>query len=134
MKYGDDMADKVLKILGITDYRKMEGKYKPFDYICDETAFGRGKHVLREMKADRWTARTGNLAIECYNRGSPSGIETTGADYWNIYVEELGELYDIPVSAIKNAIRDELFEERKECGEGSICYLFHKDTFRPFRK
>ena len=129
LEYGDRMAEKVLQILGVTQYRKMEGNFKEFDYITMED----GKFVLREMKADRWTAKTGNLAVECMNRGKLSGISTSHADFWNFYIEELDELYNIPTCVIKDAIFKFKFKEIKECGEMSICYLFDKDDFKQYR-
>lgn len=122
------MAEKMLKILGITKYRKMDGCFKEFDYICMEN----DEFVLREMKADRWGGKTGNIAVECMNRGQLSGISTSKADYWNIYIVELNELYNIPTTVLKDAIWRDKFKEIKSCGEMSICYLFDKDFFTQY--
>ena len=126
--YGDKMVDKILEILEITQYRKMEGYFKEFDVICVK-----GKDiVLREMKADRWMAKTGNIAVEVFNRGKPSGISTSRADYWSIYSEELNELYDIPMKVLKDCIDRQKYSELKSCGEDSFCYLFKKDLFAEY--
>jgi len=41
-----------------------------------------------ENKDDGWTPVTGNVAIEYAQRGRPSGIITTTADYWAVEVQD----------------------------------------------
>lgn len=43
-----------------------------------------------EVKTDRLTHKTGNIAIEIRYKGNPSGLSTTEADYWitNIYKDD----------------------------------------------
>lgn len=41
-----------------------------------------------ENKDDGWTPATGNVAIEYAQRGRPSGIVTTTADYWAIEIQD----------------------------------------------
>ena len=44
-----------------------------------------------EVKVDRWTQVTGNIAVEYANRGKLSGISTSKADYWCFVIEIKGE-------------------------------------------
>lgn len=43
-----------------------------------------------EVKLDRWAQVTGNIAVEFENRGKPSGILKTRADYWCFVIEIKG--------------------------------------------
>jgi hypothetical protein len=43
-----------------------------------------------EVKLDRWCQVTGNIAVEFTNKGKPSGIAKTSADYWCFVVEIKG--------------------------------------------
>jgi hypothetical protein len=61
-----------------------------------------GKNI--EVKLDRWAQLTGNIAVEFSNRGKPSGIETTRADFWCYVVEVKGE-QDLMVLIETNKLR-----------------------------
>lgn len=51
--------------------------------IFTHGAFMSGEAVRLELKTETWQwRRTGNLAIEYQQRGKPSGIAVTEADYW----------------------------------------------------
>lgn len=43
-----------------------------------------------EVKLDRWAQITGNVAVEFENRGKPSGILKTKADFWCFVIEVKG--------------------------------------------
>ena len=129
-KFGDYWAEQCLKILGIQKFIKIEGDWKPFDYVCIED----GELIKREMKSCRKGHLTGNLAIEFRHKGRPSGIETSQADYWDYLLVESGELYDIPVSVLKKEISLFSFNTVVSGGDdyGSKMYLFNKDVFKDY--
>lgn len=62
-------------------------------------------NVTVEVKTDRLTVKTGNLAVEFRYRGRPSGIQTTKADeYFFVVVEENGSIryrFNIPTARLK---------------------------------
>ena len=55
-----------------------QGKFKEYDIINENTKY--------EIKCDRWTMISGNIAIEHSCFGKPSGIETTESDFYIYYV------------------------------------------------
>ena len=131
--FGDYWAEQSLKILGISNYLKIEGDWKPFDFVCYED----GKLIRREMKTCMKGHYTGNLAIEFKHRGNPSGITTSQADYWDYLLVKQGkalELYNIPTSVLKEKIYRFEFETVVSGGDdyGSKMYLFNKDVFKDY--
>ena len=62
-------------------------------------------NVTVEVKTDRLTAKTGNLAVEFRYRGRPSGIQTTKSDeYFFVIVEQDGSIryrLNIPTAKLK---------------------------------
>ena len=52
------------------------------EYLVKELASGNGKF---EVKRDRMSSKTGNIAIEIECSGKPSGITATEAD-WFVYI------------------------------------------------
>lgn len=68
-----------------------------------------GKKV--EVKSDRRTIETGNVYIEYWSRGKPSGISTTQSDY---YVYKVGEEQAIIIATSQLKIKiKELVEQGK---------------------
>ena len=133
LEFGDKWETIALKKMGITTYRKIEGKFKPFDVIC----YKDDKIVLREFKADRMACITGNLAIEWSCSNCPSGIQTTLADFWT-YILVSGddcEIFDIPVSVLKDLIHRQEYSSIVAGGDASknIMFLFPKNVFSQFR-
>jgi hypothetical protein len=41
-----------------------------------------GTTATIEVKRDKWTCKTGNVAVEYKSRGKPSGIAVTKAEWW----------------------------------------------------
>jgi hypothetical protein len=62
-------------------------------------------NVTVEVKTDRLTVKTGNLAVEFRYRGRPSGIQTTKADeYFFVVVGDDGLIryrFNIPTARLK---------------------------------
>jgi hypothetical protein len=71
------------------------GKFSPWDF--------RHNNIAYECKADRQSARTGNLCIEYEHTNIPSGISITQADYWFYFVVRGDDytLYKIPVQLLR---------------------------------
>lgn len=68
-----------------------------------------GKKI--EVKSDRRTIETGNVYIEYWSRGKPSGISTTQSDY---YVYKVGEEQAIIIATSQLKIKiKELVEQGK---------------------
>ena len=100
-----------------------------------------GEIFTIEVKEDFMCERTGNVAVEHYCRGKPSGISVSKAD---IYVYKVHEpngqknIYAIKTSKLKRMIEDKLYDRDVTGGdEGSNSknYLFRldviKDEFSP---
>jgi len=88
-----------------------------------------GIETLIEVKSEALAYKTGNICIEYFCRGKPSGISVTKSEYYYIYVvkdEKEYRLFKIPVEDIKNMITDKLYT--RECKGGddmaSKMYLF----------
>ena len=71
------------------------GKFSAWDFRHDGVAY--------ECKADRQSARTGNLCVEYEHTGVPSGISISQADYWFYFVVRGNgySLYKIPVAVLR---------------------------------
>ena len=95
-----------------------------------------------EVKAERahWQ-RTGNIAIETFSRGKPSGINVTEADYWaHTLMRENGEPYCFmlfPTPVLKGIVRFYL-DNRPECvkmggdgGTSEMILLPLKEIIKP---
>jgi signal transduction histidine kinase len=75
----------------------------------DVTFYNKGTPCMVEVKADRWTQRTGNLAIEYNCSGKDSGILVTKADYWLHFCVNDGDkptVYKIPINDLKKIITE----------------------------
>lgn len=85
--------------------------------------------TLVEVKSEKRSGLTGNICIEYYCRGKPSGIATTQAHYYYSYViysDKPYRLFKIPVVDLKQMIKNKLFV--RDCIGGddmaSKMYLF----------
>lgn len=58
-----------------------------------------------EVKTDSMADKTGNMYIEVYSRGKPSGISTTTAEYWIYIIEYSGAAIIIPTDRLKQLVR-----------------------------
>ena len=105
------------------------GAYKPWDI-----RFYDGDASMKvEVKADRMTGKTGNLAIEFECSGKPSGIATTDADVWAYFAPHASgcKWWWIPVADIRAAIDGEQYSSIKSGGDGwrARMYLFPESVF-----
>lgn len=87
-KHGEELIRKLLTFSGIECVPNEEYKSKDdYDLICkvDKTKF------TIESKYDRYSQKSGNLAIEYYNPKSkkPSGITSTKATIWGLIINDM---------------------------------------------
>jgi hypothetical protein len=68
-----------------------------------------------EHKSDQICRRTGNVFVEYSQRGRPSGIAVTTADWWSFEVNENIWLF-VPVEHVKDVARDALRKGRGAVG------------------
>ena len=59
------------------------------------------KMVTYEVKTDLLVGSTGNLIIEFKDKGKPSGISTTTADYWTLYSPQMERVWNIKTNDLK---------------------------------
>jgi len=132
LKFGEYWEQVFLQHIDFDRYVKKGGKFSKYDlkvYYNDII-------TRYEVKADRMTYKTNNIAIEyeCFNK--PSGINTTNADLY-VYFEILPIgyiLYLIPVDYIKKCIIDKKYLKEVKGGDfnKSKIYLFNKSIFNRF--
>jgi hypothetical protein len=99
LKFGQ--AYEKLALNYFSNYRDVEfskGKDKLYDVSIVDC--NTSQRVFIEVKSDRMGKRTGNVAIEYECNGQPSGIMSTGSDYWVYFVEEVG-VYKFPIADLR---------------------------------
>ena len=107
------------------------GNFKPFDFVADGVKY--------ECKADRMAYKTGNICIEYESRGSPSGIETSEADFW-VYMlvapdGTVSDTYKIPTGVIKEEIAKKSYHRDIAGGDDwkNRLLLFNRNIFSAYR-
>lgn len=73
---GEETVARVLRERGFHVFRSLG--HEPIDLRAELTL---------EVKRDRLSTTTGNVAIEVQFRGEPSGISTSAADFWAIVLD-----------------------------------------------
>lgn len=83
-------SEMVFPFYGVANVEIMSGAFKDYDVVLTTNG---GMQVTFEVKTDLYARKSGNVAFETACRGSPSGLETTKADYWvyKIYTSPKGE-------------------------------------------
>jgi hypothetical protein len=104
-----------------------KGNFAPYDFIADNLKY--------ECKADRMAHKTGNICIEYYSRGKPSGISISEADFW-IYMlvapdGEISDTFKIPSDVLKEEIEKRSYTREVTGGDNwsNKMYLFPKSVF-----
>jgi hypothetical protein len=131
LAYGEEKELLVLERL-LPKYPKaykVEGYHKEWDIFIPE------KDIGVEVKSDRMSKTTGNVAIEYSYGGEPSGIEATKAEWW-VYITE-DTLYWIKTKKIKECIKEnELkpieFAPIKGDYRGKFLYLIKETLFKDY--
>jgi len=112
--------------------RRIDGKFKPYDLICDDK-------IKYECKCDRLSFKTGNIAIEFKCNNQNSGISSTESDYYAYYIIKNKSDYDfyiIPTEDLRNKINDKKYKRIVKGGDGwrSEMYLFDLAIFKEYKK
>ncbi len=135
LKFGESYQNKLIQCLKPDKYKMMTGYFKEYDliiYTDDSTP------IYYEVKADRYTHKTGNLCIEFECNKKPSGISTTTANIYSYFVITPNngfELYNIPVEYIRNIIAENKFKFIKNGGDNYLSkfYLFDIKLFSKYK-
>ena len=139
LPFGKKYEEKLLNYLpNVFSHSYSSGKCKAYDV---KVITNEGAEVLYEVKADRFTERTGNICVEFSCRGQKSGITTTEADYYAIFVVQNmkgkeNNLYIVETEYIRKLIQDSKYHKIMDCGyeKKSRCYLFSEKLFTSFKE
>jgi hypothetical protein len=132
LKFGEHWENVFLQHIDFDRYVKKGGKYSDYDL----KVYYDGNTTRYEVKADRRTFITNNIAIEfeCFNK--PSGINKTRANKYVYFEIEPGGyvMYIIPVKYINKCIMENKFKREVKGGDfnKSKMYLFDKSIFSRF--
>jgi len=134
LEFGEMWEKKFTSLIGGNGFKKMEGNFKEYDI---EVYSNEGTKYY-EIKADRMTYKTGNIAIEYNCYGKPSGISTTTADYYAYFAVKPHDLYDlyiIPVEVLKEKINAKKYKRQIAGGDKglSLMYLFDINNFSEYK-
>ena len=130
LDFGNIYEKKLIEILPNDSYIIKEGYFPYYDVEIVKD----GIITKYEVKADRYTYKTGNIAIEFECNGKASGIKTTQADYYAYYVVKpynLFELYIIPTQLLKDKINSKEYKRIIFGGDNknSQMYIFDLNLF-----
>jgi hypothetical protein len=137
LEFGEKYQHELLKHIG--EYEKYEmskGYFKEYDL---KTFIKNDLELIEktyEVKADRFGYKTGNLCIEYKCSNKPSGILTTTAYFWAIFIvnNDEYELYIIPTKRIRIKIKKQEYKrDLKLAGGKCDCYLFDKSVFNKYK-
>jgi len=132
--FGKKYENDFVNLIEYDEYKFPEKEYhKPWD--VEITKDGEITHF--EVKADRRTFSTGNICIEFAYNGEDSGITSTTADYWVLYVvngDKTERIYLVPTDNLRQMITDKKYHKTINCGDGwkSRCYLFKETEFTEY--
>jgi hypothetical protein len=137
LEFGEKYQVELLKHLPEYEkYEMAEGYFKDYDLKIYKK---KGLELIEktyEVKADRFGYKTGNICIEHKCSNKPSGINTTTANYWAIFIvnHDEYELYIIPTKRIITKIENKEFKrDLKLAGGKTDCYLFDKTVFDKYK-
>lgn len=137
LEFGEKYQEELLKYLGdYENYEMSKGYFKEYDLKIYRKSDLELIENTYECKADRFGWKTGNICIEHKCSNKPSGINTTTADYWAIFLvnKDEYELYIIPTKRIRTKIRKQEFKrDLKLAGGKCDCYLFDKNIFEKYK-
>ena len=71
-----------------------------------------------EVKRDRMSEKTGNIAIEFECRGAPSGIKATTAEWWALDLPHLETVVMIKTSRLVSLMRQKIKSKEAEIKTG----------------
>ena len=91
-----------------------------------------GRTVRFEIKWDKKSTTTGNLALEFWGRSKPSGIDATTADYFVFLTNN--EFFIFETKVLKNLVKNMNFTNLCINNGTAYCYLMPKEQVRQFAK
>ena len=133
LKFGQIYEKEFIKIMGFQTYKHETSKaIKEYDIIVKHN----GSETKYEIKADRFSYKTGNVCIVIANCGRPSGITSTKSDYWGYFVIKPDgyDLYLIPTEELKEMINPKKYKVLRG-GDGKkseliLIPLIHLEKFK----
>ena len=104
LKFGHKYEKKSLKYLDFDDYEFKKGYFKEYDLLIKKN----NKITKIEIKCDRLSYKTGNLAIEYRCNDKDSGLSSTKADYWMYFIIKPNDetCYKIPVDDLRKLVKN----------------------------
>ena len=130
LKIGQSYENQYLTMIDYDSYEISKGCFKPYDI----KVMNGDITTTYEIKADRMTARTGNVVIEYKCNGKPSGITSSEADYWVYFIVGTQEYIKIPTNVVRQFILEKKYKNSISGGDGyrSHMYLFPKNVFEDY--
>jgi hypothetical protein len=130
LKIGNQYEKKYVDMIDYDSYEISKGCFKPYDIKVVNGDIT----TTYEIKADRMTAKTGNVVIEYACNGKPSGITSSEADYWVYFIVGTDEYIKISTADLRQLITDKKYTRSLKGGDGwrSQMYLFPKTVFQEY--
>jgi hypothetical protein len=133
LKFGKKYEMELLKYLDYDIYKTKDGLFKDYDLKININQ----KSITYEVKADRLTYITNNIAIEYECSKKDSGISTTKSDFYAYFIIKPNDDYDlyiIPTIEIKNLIKLKQYKRVVNGGDNynSKMYLFNISLFKNY--
>ena len=101
LKFGNEYEKLALEYIDYDEYEFCNQKEYDIKIKKDNT------YIYYEVKADRLAYKTSNVVIEYQCYGNPSGICTSKANYWVIFVinDNLQDCYIIPKKRLNKMVQ-----------------------------
>ena len=133
LKFGKKYEIELLKYLDYESYDFVDGLFKDYDLKININQ----KSTTYEVKADRITYKTNNIAIEYECSKKKSGILTTKADFYAYFIIKPNDNYDlyiIPTKDIEAFIKEKQYKRIVNGGDNfnSKMFLFDINIFKNF--
>jgi hypothetical protein len=133
LKFGKKYEMELLKYLDYDIYKTKDGLFKEYDLKI----YKNNKSIRYEVKADRLSYKTNNIAIEYECSKKDSGITKTTSKYYAYFIIKPNDNYDlyiIPTKDIKTFIKENKFIRIVLGGDNynSKMYLFNVNIFKNF--
>ena len=133
LKFCKKYEIELLKYLDYDAYKTKDGLFKEYDLKI----YKNNKAIRYEVKSDRLTYKTNNIAIEYECSKKDSGITTTNSDYYAYFIIKPNDNYDlyiIPTIEIKTLIKLKQYKRVTNGGDNykSKMYLFNITIFKNF--
>jgi hypothetical protein len=119
--YEDVLATKLIKYYNLTDTKYQKCNNNSYDIRLSN-------NQTYELKCDVTGQKTGNVFVEHYSRGKPSGILTTKADYY-VFSFDLIKYYVIPSIKLKKLITSNCFKIKHIRSSNTYGHLIPMDIY-----